>query len=96
MVLGISGISSLASLSLYRPYFMAVAFLALGYAYFITYRGRWRTRRLTGGRGHRPAFHEIILWGVTMLVIGITFLPHYSLWFSQLVEAVVAARGSPR
>jgi len=31
-----------------------------------------------------------------MLVIGITFLPHYSLWLSQLVEAVVAARGSPR
>lgn len=93
MVLGISGISALASLTPYRPYLIAVSFLALGYAYSITYRGRWRTMRPIKMKGYRPAFHEIVLWGVTILVLGIAFLPHYSLWLSRLVEAVAAASG---
>ena len=47
-------------------------------------------------KGYRPAFHEIVLWGVTILVLGIAFLPHYSLWLSRLVEAVTAGSGNSK
>lgn len=87
-MLGISGISAVASLTPYRPYFLAVTFLALGYAYVMTYRRRWEALRLTGLKHYRPVFHEVVLWFMTGLVLAVALLPHYSIWLFQLAEAV--------
>ena len=80
MTLGISGLSALASLTPYRPYFLGVSFLALGYSYFTTYRRRGRDSKTSAERRYRPAFHEVVLWGVTVLVLLLVLFPYYGPW----------------
>lgn len=75
MTLGIAGFGALASLADYRPYFLGVAFVALGYAHWMAYR-----RRQGGpprdGSGRRPGNHERWLWATTVLVFVLAAFPY--------------------
>ena len=77
MTLGISGFGALASVALYRPYFLGLTALSLGYSYLLTYRKRVREIRSGGGR-YRPDRHELILWATTVLVILLALFPYYN------------------
>ena len=77
MTLGIAGFGALASLAVYRPYFLGLAIVSLGYSYLLTYRKRLREVREQKG-SYRPNRHEILLWTMTVLVVLLSLLPHYN------------------
>ncbi len=78
MTLGIAGFGALASLTPYRPYFMGIAVVGLGAAYFTTYRARWRQFSANGFRAYRPGTHEVALWVMTVLVGLLILFPYYN------------------
>jgi hypothetical protein len=77
-MLGIAGFGALASLTPYRPYFLGIALLALGFSYVATYRARWRQLGGTGLRGYRPRLHEVALWAMTVGVGLLIAFPYYN------------------
>lgn len=56
-----------------------MAFVALGYSYFITCR--WKIRLiLEGSATLRPTGEELGLWAVTVVVAALALFPYYNLW----------------
>lgn len=78
MTLGITWFGALASLTPYRPYFLGVALVALGWAYVTTYRARWKQLRGSRLREYKPTAHEAALWATTLVVGLLALFPHYS------------------
>ncbi|MGH7374851.1 MAG: mercuric transporter MerT family protein [Candidatus Rokuibacteriota bacterium] len=78
VTLGISWFGALASLTPYRPYFLGLALVALGWAYVTTYRARWRQLRRSNLRGYRPTAPEVVLWATTLVVGLLVLFPHYN------------------
>lgn len=75
--LGIAGLTTLASLAVYRLYFLGLALFSLGYAYFLTYRKKACEVR-EAGQGYRPNRGELMLWAMTVLVALASLFPYYS------------------
>lgn len=67
-----------------RPYFLAVAILALAASYWTTYRARWRQPRGTGLRDYRPQLHELVLWATTVAVLALALFPHFNPFVGML------------
>jgi hypothetical protein len=84
VTLGIAGFGALASLTPYRPYFLAVAILALAASYWTTYRARWRQLRRAGLRNYRPRLHELVLWATTLAVLALALFPYYNPFVGML------------
>lgn len=78
MTLGITWFGALASLTPYRPYFLGLALVALGWAYVTTYRARWKQLRRSSVRAYRPTAHEAVLWATTIVVVLLALFPHYN------------------
>lgn len=75
MTLGIAGFGALASLADYRPYFLGVAFVALGYSHWMAYRGRCRAPAAAIGT-RRLGRRERWLWATTALVLLLAVFPY--------------------
>ncbi len=73
--LGIAGIGALASLAVYRSYFIALAVLALGYSFFATFKKKYRAGTLSL-RSYRFGRDDIILLSTTLLVVFVILFPH--------------------
>ena len=63
----------------YQPIFMVVSFGFLGFAFYLTYRPRPTTAN-GGEAGRAPAarmmaLNKIMLWAVTVMVVGFLFFP---------------------
>jgi hypothetical protein len=78
VTLGITWFGALASLTPYRPYFLGLALVALGWSYVITYRARWSDLRPRGLHGYRPTAHEAALWATTLVVGLLALFPYYN------------------
>lgn len=72
---GIAALGALASLAIYRPYFIGLAGLALVYSLFTTF---WKKYR--GGTLHPKNYEfgkeEIVLLATTLLVFVLIFFPY--------------------
>ncbi len=75
MTLGIAGFGALASLADYRPYFLGVAFAALGYSHWMAYRQR-RAARQRGEVRRHVGPPERWLWATTGLVLLLAAFPY--------------------
>ncbi len=82
MTLRIAGFGALASLTPYRPLFLAIAVVALAASYVMTYRRRWRQLRAGGLHAYRPQPHEFVLWVVTLVAVALALFPVYNAWFA--------------
>lgn len=82
MTLGISGLGALASLADYRPYFLGVAFAALGYSHWVAYRHR-RGARSGRTSGRHLGGPERWLWVTTAVVILLAVFPYINPYVSQ-------------
>lgn len=78
MTLGITWFGALASLTPYRPYFLGLALVALGWAHVTTYRARWKQLRWSSLRVYRPTVHEAALWATTLVVVLLALFPYYN------------------
>ncbi len=88
-ILLIAGVGSLGfarTLTAYRPYFYTIAFVALGYAFYFTYRHRTEeeeaccvgeTDETSKKKNHIHRASKWALWIVTALLIGSLFLPQW-------------------
>lgn len=77
--LGIAGFAALSSLAVYRPYFMGLALVSLGYAYFLTFRKKANEICETRPRqGYRPNRGDLMLWAMTLFVALVSLFPYYS------------------
>lgn len=72
--MGIAGIGALASLAVYRNYFIALALVALGYSFFATLRRKYRAGTLSL-RKYRFGRDDWFLLITTALVILAIFFP---------------------
>lgn len=84
--MGIAGIGALASLAVYRNYFVALALVALGYSFFATLRRKYRARTLSL-REYRFGRDDWLLLITTALVILAIFFP-------QIRAATLAESGA--
>lgn len=66
--MGIAGFGALASLAVYRTYFIALAVVALGYSFFATFQKKYKAGVL-GRRRYRFGRDDILLVVTTLLVI---------------------------
>lgn len=66
--LGIAGIGALASLAIYRDYFVALALLALGYSFLATFKKKSQAGTLTF-KNYRFGRDDVLLLITTLLVI---------------------------
>ena len=82
MTLGIAGFGALASLADYRPYFLGVAFAALGYSHWMAYRQRRAAHTPEGSRRWFGA-HERWLWATTVLVLMLAAFPYINPFVPQ-------------
>ncbi len=91
IALGISSGTLAAQFAAFRPILLPIAFALLGLAFFLTYRSRRNAAAPALGGGEScncPPEHpkrrtlgkpnEVLLWGVTVLVLGFAFFPHYA------------------
>ena len=81
LAIGVSGawISSLTTLSPYRPFFMIIALVFLGVAFYIAYRKPKTNSCAIGSSCGTPLgkrMYIIILWIVTILIIGLLAFPY--------------------
>jgi len=84
--LGIAGLGALASLAVYRNYFIALALVALGYSFFTTFRKKYTTGTLTL-TNYRFGRDEWLLAVTTALVI-------LAIYFPQIRAATLAEGGT--
>lgn len=64
---GISGAGMTTFVEEHRPIFMAVTFGLLGWAFYVTYRSRVRSRIMV--------MNKVILWAVTAAAVVLLFFP---------------------
>lgn len=72
---GIAALGALASLAIYRPYFIGLAGLALVYSFFTTFLKKYRTGTLHP-KNYEFGKEEIVLSVTTLLVFLAIFLPY--------------------
>lgn len=84
--LGIAGLGALASLAVYRNYFIALALVALGYSFLTTFRTKYRTGTLslTNYRFGRDEW----------LLVVTTALVSLAIYFPQIRAATLAESGT--
>ena len=81
LAIGVSGawISSLTTLSPYRPLFMIIALVFLGVVFYIAYR-KPKANSCAVGSSCRTTgskrIYRIILWVVTILILGLLVFPY--------------------
>jgi mercuric ion transport protein len=83
LTLGISGawIGSLTALEPYRPIFIGLTLLFLGFAFYRLYLVRPACSPESACANPRTLKHRrVVFWVVTVLVLGLIAIP----WFSQL------------
>ena len=90
--LGVASIGALASLAVYRNYFITLALLALGYSFFLTLRKKYRAG--LGFRNYRFGRDDIVLLTITILVIWGVLFPYIRGVIPGQVGASYDARGS--
>ena len=73
--LGIAGIGALASLAIYRDYFIVLAVFALGYSFFATVKKKYKAGTLSF-RKYRFGRDDILLLVTTLLVILAISFPY--------------------
>lgn len=73
--MGIAGIGALASLAIYRNYFIALALLALAYSFVVALRKKYRAGT-SSLRNYRFGRDDIILLGTTLLVAWAILFPN--------------------
>ena len=73
--MGIAGFGALASLAVYRDYFIALALLALAYSFFLTLRKKYRARTLNF-RNYSFGRDDIILLVTAVLVTWAILFPN--------------------
>lgn len=73
--MGIAGLGALASLAIYRNYFIALALLALVYSFFATFQKKYKTGRLSL-RNYRFGRDDILLLVTTVLVVLAISFPY--------------------
>jgi len=91
--LGIAGLGALASLAVYRNYFIALALLALGYSFFATFRKKYRTGTLSL-RNYSFGRDDSLLLITTALVILAIFFPQIRAATIAESRATYEGRGS--
>jgi Cu/Ag efflux protein CusF len=91
--LGIAGLGALASLAVYRNYFIALALLALGYSLFTTFRKKYRAGTLTF-RNYSFGRDDWLLLITTALVILAIFFPQIRAATLAESEATYEGKGS--
>lgn len=72
--MGIAGFGALASLAIYRDYFIAAALVALGYSFFATFKKKYHAGTLNL-RNYRLARDDWLLLITTALVIFAIYFP---------------------
>lgn len=73
--MGVAGFGALASLAVYRDYFIALAVLALGYSFFATFRKKQKAGTLSLKK-YRFGRDELLLLITTALVILAISFPY--------------------
>jgi Cu/Ag efflux protein CusF len=73
--LGIAGLGALASLAVYRDYFIVLAVLTLGYSFFATFQKKYKAGRLNL-RNYRFGRDDILLLVTTVLVVLAISFPY--------------------
>ena len=73
--LGVAGFGALASLAIYRDYFIALALMALGYSFFVTLKKKHRAGNLSFKR-YRLGKDDVVLALTTLLVILAILFPN--------------------
>lgn len=73
--LGIAGIGALASLAVYRGYFIALALAALGYSFLVTFKKKRRGGTLSF-KNYRFGRDDFLLLVTTVIVIFAILFPH--------------------
>ena len=72
---GVAALGALASLAIYRPYFIGLAGLALGYSFLTTFWEKYRAGTLRPGN-YEFGKEEVVLAATTLLVFLAIFLPY--------------------
>ena len=72
---GVAAFGALASLAIYRPYFIGLAGLALVYSFFTTFLQKYRSGTLHP-KNYEFGKEEIVLSATTLLVFLAIFLPY--------------------
>lgn len=72
---GIAALGALASLAIYRPYFIGLAGLALIYSFLTTFWEKYRTGTLHP-KNYEFGKEEVVLAATTLLVFLVIFLPY--------------------
>lgn len=72
---GIAALGALASLAIYRPYFIGLAGLALVYSFLTTFWEKYRTGTLHP-KNYEFGKEEVVLAATTLLVFLLIFLPY--------------------
>ncbi len=72
---GVAALGGLASLAIYRPYFIGLAGLALVYAFLTAFWERYQTGRLQP-KNYAFSKEEAVLAATTLLVFLLIFLPY--------------------
>ncbi len=73
--MGIAGIGALASLAIYRDYFIALALLSVAYSFFATFQKKYKAGRLSP-RNYRFGRDDILLLVTTVLVVLAISFPY--------------------
>lgn len=73
--LGIAGLGALASLAVYRDYFIALALVALGYSFFATVKKKYKAGTLNF-RKYRFGRDDLLLLITTLLVVLTISFPY--------------------
>lgn len=72
---GVAALGALASLVIYRPYFIGLAGLALVYSFFTTFWAKYRAGTLRP-ESYQCGKEEVALGATTLLVLLVIFLPY--------------------
>ncbi len=73
--LGIAGLGALASLAIYRDYFIALALLSVAYSFFAAFQKKYKAGRLSL-RNYRFGRDDILLLVTTVLVVLAISFPY--------------------
>jgi Cu/Ag efflux protein CusF len=71
--LGIASIGALASLAVYRDYFVGLAILALGYSFFVTFRKKYRAGLLSLNKYHFGRDDVLLVVTTLLVILAISF-----------------------
>ncbi len=73
--MGIAGLGALASLAIYRDYFIALALLSVAYSFFATFQKKYKAGRLSL-RNYRFGRDDLLLVITTLLVVLAISFPY--------------------